>query len=505
MGGVGKTQLVVEFCYRFGRFFQGVHWIQAPTSKNRDEIHQSINAEIAACGSAMQQPQWPDKLPDQIAFTLSVWGERAPRLVVLDNIEDPEVVQSLLPLLSKAHLILTSRRSKWPAHLGLKNLLLDVLPRIQSIELLCKLAPRLRGRSSNELDVIADRLGDLPLALDLAGRYMEECYDLSPFGYLKELDEASNILEHTSLDWIDDFSPTKHTTSLASTFALSWNRLTEEENDVLSRLIFRACGYCSPNVPIPKQLLTGISGTSDQSIYRALSRLSDLGLIVRTEGGPKLHPLLAEFARRQDRDMEGGGLPILAKTLRNLAVEANRSYLPAKMDPLREHLSHVARFSEDIDPKTAGELWNELGSYLNTVAEYSDAKFANEKAQVLFEKVYGPDHPEVAGTLNNLGRALQKLGDPQEAKKNFERALKIYEKVYGPDHINLSRTLTNLGIILCAQGKRREGKRYLDRALLICKNSLCNDHPITKKTKFTLLTASTTRKGSRIAFDIFMQ
>jgi len=43
-------------------------------------------------------------------------------------------------------------------------------------------------------------------------------------------------------------------------------------------------------------------------------------------------------------------------------------------------------FSEDIDPKTAGELWNELGSYLNTVAEYSDAKFANEKAQVLFEK-----------------------------------------------------------------------------------------------------------------------
>ena len=29
IGGIGKSQLAVEFCHRYGRFFQGVHWIQA--------------------------------------------------------------------------------------------------------------------------------------------------------------------------------------------------------------------------------------------------------------------------------------------------------------------------------------------------------------------------------------------------------------------------------------------------------------------------------------------
>ena len=41
MGGLGKSQLAVEFCYRYGRFFLGVHWIQA----NLD-----IQAEIAENG-----------------------------------------------------------------------------------------------------------------------------------------------------------------------------------------------------------------------------------------------------------------------------------------------------------------------------------------------------------------------------------------------------------------------------------------------------------------------
>jgi hypothetical protein len=44
LGGMGKTQLAVEFCYRYGRFFQGVHWVQA---------NQEMQAEVAACGAAM--------------------------------------------------------------------------------------------------------------------------------------------------------------------------------------------------------------------------------------------------------------------------------------------------------------------------------------------------------------------------------------------------------------------------------------------------------------------
>ena len=45
-GGVGKTQLAVEFAYRYGRFFHGVHWLSA-------ENPAAIDAAVAVCGRRM--------------------------------------------------------------------------------------------------------------------------------------------------------------------------------------------------------------------------------------------------------------------------------------------------------------------------------------------------------------------------------------------------------------------------------------------------------------------
>ena len=57
-----------------------------------------------------------------------------------------------------------------------------------------------------------------------------------------------------------------------------------------------------------------------------------------------------------------------------------------------------------------------------------------ERATKIYEKVYGPDHPDVAMTVNNLGGVLNDLGKQQEARKCFERALKIYRQKLGEDH-----------------------------------------------------------------------
>ena len=87
---------------------------------------------------------------------------------------------------------------------------------------------------------LADLLGDLPLALDLAGRFLEDRSDLSIEGYLAELKKAGSALEHTSLkDWVRHH-PTGHTTSLAATFMLSWQQLAE--GDESARRLFRSQG-----------------------------------------------------------------------------------------------------------------------------------------------------------------------------------------------------------------------------------------------------------------------
>ncbi len=61
------------------------------------------------------------------------------------------------------------------------------------------------------------------------------------------------------------------------------------------------------------------------------------------------------------------------------------------------------------------------------------------------ERVYGPDHREVAITLTNLGNAYGDLGDAERQRDLLERALRIEERVYGPDHREVAITLTNLG------------------------------------------------------------
>ena len=86
IGGVGKSQLAVEFCYRYGRFFQGVHWIQG---------NLNISAEVAECGLAMGLPGWPDKLPEQVAATLRAWQEGGRRLIVIDNAEELQLAPGM--------------------------------------------------------------------------------------------------------------------------------------------------------------------------------------------------------------------------------------------------------------------------------------------------------------------------------------------------------------------------------------------------------------------------
>jgi hypothetical protein len=183
-----KTQLAIEFCYRYGQFFQGVHWLQ---------VNQDMQAEIAENGQLMNLSNWPDKLPEQVQVTLRAWQNGGERLIVLDNAENLQMLQDWLPRLQPAKLLITSRQENWPMDLGIEVKNLEKLARSQSIELLHKLATRLKEMPSELLDKLADCLGDLPIALDLAGRYLADRSELPIESYLEELKKAGSSLEHT--------------------------------------------------------------------------------------------------------------------------------------------------------------------------------------------------------------------------------------------------------------------------------------------------------------------
>ncbi|MBN2045847.1 MAG: TIR domain-containing protein [Anaerolineales bacterium] len=429
-GGIGKSQLAIEFCYRFGRYFNGVYWIRA---------NQDMMIEIAACGKAMDVRPWPEDVGSQAAATLRRWSQGDPPLVVMDNIEELETAREWLHQLQNCRVLLTSRREDWPPDLGLKPHPLETLSRPQSLELLRKLAPRLKEVPDRDLEAIAERLGDLPLALDLAGRFLARRKSLSPKTYLEKLNQAPNILEHATFTTARGHSPTDHGTNLAKTFELNWETLAGK----LPKKVFKTCGYCAPNTSIPYPMFRRALEAEEAEIDAAISDLQDLGLLKIGEAGPMLHPLLSEFARLKDKGQKR--LPALVTATVDAANAAVNSGWPAQYLGFETHLRVMAQRAEEANLEPAGSAWNAYGRILNGIAEHAGAKAAFQRALAIDEAVFGGDHPNVAIDVNNLGSVLRDLGDLAGAKAAYERALAIDEAVFGGDHPKEAIRVNNLG------------------------------------------------------------
>lgn len=505
-GGLGKTQLAVEFAHRYGRYFRGVHWINL-LGVAGEMLDSHLRAEIGACGAAMDLPGFPqDDLPAQVKMTLDAWRKAPPRLIILDDAETPDVVHAVLAVLAGMRVLVTSRwleGGDW-AGIGVTPHHLETLSRAESITLLRKLAPHLADVAAPDLDTLAQRLGDFPLALHLAGSYLHQMrrVGLTVAEYTERLDRDG--LAHRSLrDWAEkarQISPTGHDLNVARSFGLSWAKV----DDPLACMLFRACGYLAPNTPVPLELLLALAQTPEEveantppteetqeALALAQMQLAQYGLLAPHAEQTHLlaiHPLLADFARGLDAEeaVQPGAAsstptrPTLARVvdvLGGLTKQALDTDFPATFAPLRSHVEVVAPRADAAENEDAAVLWNNLGNHLNMIADYSDARQCLERALAIGERTLGPDHPTVAVRLSNLGTLLHSLGDLPAARQHLERALVIAEGVYGPVHSEVAVCLNNLGILLHDLGDLPAARQHLERALVISEQAFGSNHP----------------------------
>ena len=466
IAGMGKTQLAVEFAFRYGRFFHGVHWLNAANPSDLD-------AQIAACGADMALSPWPEKEPEQVAATLRAWQSPGPRLVILDNTETPADAQSSLARLAGLPLaiLLTSRFTAWPSTLGLEAIPLREFSPEDSRAFLRRYLPPDRA-TQGELDQLAERLGHLPLALELAGRYLATLRSLTIPAYLDSLQAIWS--DPSMVGWRRDLpSPTDHELHLAATFAVSWKQVS----DPSARQLFLSAGWCAATHPIPCALLQAAAHLESAPCDGALALLSAFGLLQHDPSAStvSLHPLLADYARAH-----GGAtaaLPPLAYALARLSTAALNTGLPTHYAPLRPHLESLAPQAEKAGNEDAAALWNNLGRVLQALGDLPAARKCIERALAIGERALGPDHPTVATRVNNLGSILRALGDLPAARQHFQRALAIDEKTYGPDHPTVARHLNNLGLVLKDLGDFPTAGKYYERALRILEDHLPPGHP----------------------------
>jgi hypothetical protein len=360
LGGVGKTQLACEFVYRYGRYFAGgVFWIIC-------SVPEAIPKEIAQAGQAIVLPTVYGDLPlgDQIGLVSEAWRSEIPRLLVFDNCESEVALDTWAPRGGGCRVLVTSRRGDWPAEMGVQTVDLEVLDRKDSIALLAKHRPDVV--EDPKLDEIAATLGDLPLALHLAGSFLAK-YRHVPFGqpalYLEGL-RRSDLLAHRSMT-VGGQGPTGQERNVALSFALSWNRLDPTDAvDAMAQAVLTRAAWFAPGEPIPRDILSLSAGVVNEeraalSFEDALTRLVELGLIRPQESGAfVLHRLLAIFVRNQTKDDT-------ARTAveRTLLEEAQRARSEPDVNPLllwQSQLRTVAEAAIQDSRPNADRLANEV-------------------------------------------------------------------------------------------------------------------------------------------------
>jgi tetratricopeptide (TPR) repeat protein/transcriptional regulator with XRE-family HTH domain len=471
LGGLGKTQLAVELVHRYGRFFAGgVFWLSFASA---DEVP----LHVAGCAKPGLETR---PLEERVRRVRDAWQSAVPRLLVFDNCEEEALLDAWRPPSGGCRLLVTSRRAEWAPTLGVTALPLDLLPRGDSVELLRRYRPDLAPDDPG-LDALAAELGDLPLALHLAGSYLYAYREVGLADYLTGLRQEA-VVQHASLlgQGLEKIpNPTRHGQGVAQTFALCLGRLDREnEVDRVAIALLARMACMAPGEPVPLDLLEKTLPDVDARLRaNGLRRLRAVGLVEEGEGWLRLHRLLVHFVRLEDLDRDAG--PSVARALIGCGEDAYQGHLTASaLSVVIPHLVDVAAAAggDKSDERLSAKLANAVGHALYYAGDLRAARPWYERAQAVGERVLGPDHPDTALYLNNLGLLLWDQGDLASAGLILQRALAIRERVVGPDHPDTARCLNNLGMLRWTQGELVASRALYERALDIRERVLGPDH-----------------------------
>lgn len=361
----------------------------------------AVETEVAAC---CQQVEHHFDLETQVRMVLSAWQSDLPRLLIFDNCEDQDLLEQWLPKSGAPRVLITSRCQEWAPYLDVQTLRIWVLARSESIDLLQGLASQL---SALDADAIANELGDLPLALHLAGSYLGR-YKTSPHVYLEQLQDKS-FLYHESMSGRGSVSsPTQHELHVAKTFTLSYEKLNSGDRIDRIALSLLALASClAPGTPIPKALLLQTLRAKEESVDEndiedGLSRLLEVGLITaETQEMLVLHRLLVFYA--QDALCPDNQIhKSVETTLLAEARRINNSGFPAGLLTWQAHLQFVTDQARSRGDVTYVDLCSALGRHLESVGEYRKAIDYYELALSCIEKKLGTDHPHTKTVSQNL-------------------------------------------------------------------------------------------------------
>ena len=265
MGGIGKTQLVVEYVYRHRDDYpDGIFWIDAAGPLVEGFARLATDHRLKWAEN--DQPR-----DEQIRAAFKALNCRPHALLVLDNLPDPAAIAlhllpDCVPEDLRCRVLFTTRRHDLGRFAGIE---VTVLPEEPALRLLLRHPSRREALDPSHADheharAIARMLGRLPLALELAGAYLGKYSgDVSLEAYREGLrsDGALATLDADAAELTEADLRRVHDPAVAATISEQWASLHDES----ARLLLRVASLFSESTAVPIARLGLLAGLGDEA------------------------------------------------------------------------------------------------------------------------------------------------------------------------------------------------------------------------------------------------
>lgn len=482
LGGLGKSQVAIEFAYRYRDDYNAVFWV-------RSDSQLALSSGFGEIARLLNLPEKDAQNPEDIVRAVNRWLENNPGwLLIFDNADEPEMLKEFRPRNANGHFLLTSRAQVFDALGVVKPIEIDVMSPEESVKFLFTRTGRddNNAKEKSAAAEIAEETGYLPLALEQAGAFVnakKARFQDYLAGYRKRRLELLKESRPVTGDYPG---------SVATTWSINFQEV-QKASEASSDLL-RASAFLSPD-RIPLELISKGKSELGPALSDALADVEEDPLVLHKV----LEPLTRYSFIRLDADSQTYNIHRLVQEVvrdgmdentQRLWVERvvralNQSFPTVEFgnwrlcERLLPHARVAAKLIEksDLEFEEAARLLNQVGLYSRERGRYSEAVRLLARPLAIYEKVLGPEHPDVAVSLNNLALLYDHQGKYAEAEQLYQRSLAIREKVLGPEHLDVALGLNNLAGLYDNRGKYAKAEPLYQRSLAILEKALGPEHP----------------------------